>query len=125
MESGVLLNRKEGFQFEPLPPLAQIAPARALALVDVNGDNRLDLVIGQNDFTPEPQVGRMDGGVSLVLLGDGKGRFEPLMPHASGVVVPEEVRRLAVTDLNGDGLPALVFLVPGGLRSFVRLPDKQ
>jgi hypothetical protein len=29
-ESGVLLNKKEGFRFEPLPPLAQTAPARHL-----------------------------------------------------------------------------------------------
>jgi hypothetical protein len=121
LESGVLLNRKEGFQFVVLPPLAQMAPARDLALVDVNGDKRLDLVIGQNDFSPEPLVGRMDGGVSLVLLGEGQGRFDPLMPAASGVVVPEEVRRLAATDLDGDGRSDLVFRVaPGAFRCFVR-----
>lgn len=123
LESGVLLNKKEGFRFEPLPPLAQIAPARGLALVDVNGDGQLDLVIGQNDFSPEPQVGRMDGGVSLVLLGNGRGQFEPLLPDASGVLVPEEVRRLAVVDLDGNGRPDLVFRVsPGAFRCFARLP---
>lgn len=123
LESGVLLNKKEGFVFSKLPALAQIAPARDLALLDVNRDDKLDLVIGQNDFSPEPQVGRMDGGTSLVILGDGKGDFEPLMPDVSGVLVPEEVRRLAVTDLNGDSRPDLVFRVsPGGLRSFISSP---
>jgi hypothetical protein len=124
LESGVFLNKKEGFRFESLPPLAQIAPARDLALIDVDGDGRLDLVIGQNDFSLEPLVGRMDGGTSLVLLGKGQGRFEPLMPEASGVLVPEEVRRLAVTDLDGDGRADLVFRVsPGTFRCFVRLPS--
>jgi hypothetical protein len=124
LESGVFLNKKEGFRFEPLPPLAQIAPARDLVLMDVDGDGRLDLVIGQNDFSPEPQVGRMDGGTSLVLLGKGDGRFEPLMPEVSGVLVPEEVRRLVVTDLDGDGREDLVFRVsPRGFRCFTRLPN--
>ncbi len=125
LESGVLLNKKDGFHFAPLPPLAQIAPARDVALLDVNGEGRLDLVIGQNAFSPEPQGGRRDGGGSLVLLGTGHGQFEPLMPGASGVMVPEEVRRLAVTDLAGDGSPGLVFRVaPGAFRCFVRASGK-
>jgi hypothetical protein len=126
LESGVLLNKEEGFRFEPLPPLAQIAPARDLALLAANGDGRLDLVIGQNDFSPGPLVGRMDGGTSLVLLGNGHGSFESLMPDASGVLVPEEVRRLAVTDVDGDGRPDLVFRVaPGAFRCFAHLPNSQ
>ncbi|MFO1511798.1 MAG: hypothetical protein U1F83_02625 [Verrucomicrobiota bacterium] len=124
LESGVFFNKKEGFQFVPLPPLAQIAPVRDLALLDVNGDGRLDLVIGQNDFSPAPLVGRMDGGVSLVLLNEGQGRFTPLMPETSGVMVPEEVRRLMVTDLDGDGRSDLVFRVSSGnFRCFTRSPN--
>jgi hypothetical protein len=121
LESGVLLNNGRAvFEFVPLPALAQIAPARDLALVDVDGDGRLDLIMAQNDFYPQLETGRMDGGVSLLLLGNGKGGFEPVPPAKSGILIPEEARRLAVTDLNGDGHPDLVFAVSGGgFRAFV------
>lgn len=120
LESALLLNDGRGaFTFRPLPTLAQLAPVRDVAAVDVDGDGKLDLVLAQNDFSPHRETGRMDGGVSLVLQGDGQGGFEPLWPDRSGLVVPDEARRLALADLNADGRPDLVFLVPGGVRAFI------
>jgi hypothetical protein len=125
-ESGVLLNRgRAGFQFVPLPALAQISPARSMALVDVNLDGKLDLVIGQNDFSPAPRFGRLDGGVSMVLLGDGHGGFTPLRADQSGISIPSEVRHLSVVDLNHDGRPDLVFLLsPGKIVSYLNQAQK-
>ena len=45
----------------------------------------------------------MDGGVSLLLLGNGDGTFEPVWPDDSGLVVPYDAKSLAVTDVDGDG----------------------
>ena len=56
----------------------------------------------------------MDGGVSLLLVGDGKGGFEPLWPNRSGIVVPGDARKVQVVDLNGDAKPDLVFAVQNG-----------
>jgi len=121
LESGVLVNNgKAVFEFVPLPSLAQIAPARDVALADFNGDGKLDLVIAQNDFSPQRETGRMDGGVSLLLFGDGKGGFEPVWPNKSGVVVAGEAKRAFVTDSNGDGRPDMVFGgSPGAIRAFI------
>ena len=80
-ESGVLLNDGKGhLTFQALPRMAQIAPGFGLALADVDGDGRLDLCIVQNFFGPAPEHGRMDGGVSLLLLGQGDGTFERFGP---------------------------------------------
>lgn len=126
LESGLLLNDGQGrFAFQPLPTLAQLAPVRDLVVLDADGDGWLDLALAQNDFSPQRETGRMDGGVSLVLRGDGRGGFEALWPDRSGVLVPEEARRLVVADVNADGQADLVFLVPGGVRTFIRQPIER
>lgn len=115
LESVLLINEaRTRFRPVPLPPPAQIAPARDLALVDVDGNATLDLVIGQNDYSYNHYVGRMDGGVGLVLLGDGQGGFTPLAAGQSGLVVADEVRDLSVRDLNGDGRPDLAMVTSRG-----------
>ena len=79
LESGVLINDGDGkFAFRPLPRLAQIAPGFGAVLTEVDGDGRPDLYIAQNFFTAQPETGRMDGGMSLLLLGNNDGSFRPV-----------------------------------------------
>jgi hypothetical protein len=80
----------------------------------VNGDGHLDVVMAQNFYSPQPETGRMDGGVGLLLLGNGRGKFEPLWPDRSGIVVPGDARKVSIIELDGDGRPDLVFAVQGG-----------
>jgi hypothetical protein len=61
-----------------------------LAVHDVNGDGRLDLLIG-NEF-----------GDVLTLLGNGDGTFQPYQRADRNIA-------LAVADLNGDGKPDFLF----------------
>jgi hypothetical protein len=115
LESGVLINDGTGrFTFHPLPRLAQTSPAFGVALTDADGDGLTDIVLAQNFFTPQPETARMDGGVSLLLLGRGGGRFEPVRPDRSGIVVPGDAKSLVVTDLNGDGREDLIFGINDG-----------
>jgi hypothetical protein len=69
LESGVLLNDGQAhFVFRPLPRLAQAAPAFGVVLTDVDADGHNDLLLAQNFFGPQPETGRMDGGLSPELL---------------------------------------------------------
>ena len=47
----------------------------------------------------------MDGGVSVLLLGDGTTKFEPLLPDRSGLLVPGDAKALTISDLNNDSWP--------------------
>ncbi|MFT5042883.1 MAG: hypothetical protein ACI8TX_003876, partial [Hyphomicrobiaceae bacterium] len=108
LQSGILINvTKPGgaprFEFRPLPRLAQISPVFGLAFTEADGDGRPDLYLVQNFFGPQRETGRMDGGVSLLLLNHPTG-FEPMWPNHSGLVVAGDATSLSVTDLNDDGL---------------------
>jgi hypothetical protein len=115
LETGVLFNDGQGrFEFRPLPRLAQVAPAFGVAVEDVDADGNADVYVVHNFYSPAPETGRMDGGLSLLLKGDGKGSFIPVWPDASGLVVPGDAKSLTVTDLNGDQRPDFVVSVNNG-----------
>jgi len=104
LESGVLINDGSArFTFHPLPRLAQISPGFGVVLTDVDGDGQLDLYLVQNFFGPQRETGRLAGGVSLLLTGNGDGTFEPVWPDRSGLMVSGDAKGLAVVDINNDG----------------------
>ena len=80
----------------------------------------------QNFFSPQAETGRMDGGLSCLLLGDGHGHFEPVWPDESGLVVPFDAKSLVVADTNQDGLNDFVVGVNnGGTQVFERRPSER
>lgn len=45
----------------------------------------------------------MDGGLSLLLFGNGDGAFVSQLPYQSGLLVPEDAKGLSFTDFDQDG----------------------
>jgi len=109
LASGVFLQQADGtFRFQPLPRLAQSAPINAIIARDLDGDGLLDLFCVGNNFGPEPSTGRFDGGLGLLLKGDGHGGFTPLSPAQSGISVVGDARAAAAITLPGFKRPALI-----------------
>ncbi len=109
LESVLLINDGRG-TFEPavLPRLAQIAPAFGVVVTELDGDGHPDIVLGQNFFASQAETGNMDGGTSLVLRGHGDGRFTPLQPRESGLLVAGDATGVITTDFDGNGRPDLL-----------------
>jgi hypothetical protein len=96
----VALNDGTGrFTVQKLPSMAQWSSTNAVAIIDVNNDNRLDLIVGGNKFTFPPQFGRLDASRGDVLLNLGDGKFERLKSQASGLDLVGEVRDIKI--ING------------------------
>ena len=119
-ESGVFINNgndangEPTFTFRPLDLRAQFAPGFGVICSDVDGDGNADIFIAQNQGGTHPELPRFDGGVSLLLLGDGKGGFAPVEPLRSGIVEPGDGRACVLTDLDGDDWPDLAVTLNGG-----------
>jgi hypothetical protein len=76
------------------------AARSSITVADVNGDEKLDLLVANSG-------GEHLGGVgnTAVLLGNGDGTFQTAEIFESGAMGPTS---LAVADLNGDGKPDVV-----------------
>jgi enediyne biosynthesis protein E4 len=102
LASGVYHQRPDGtFEFRPLPTQAQISPITSIIVGDLEGRGALDLYCVGNNYGPEPSTGRFDGGVGLLLRGNGKGDFEAVAPWKSGLVAPGDTRLAALVRYAG------------------------
>jgi hypothetical protein len=109
LASGVFFQKSDGtFEFAKLPPEAQAAPIHTIAISDFDGDGNVDLFCAGNDFGGEPSTGRFDGGLGVLLVGDGKGGFTSVWPVSSGISVPGEARASLLLPVKGSNKPALL-----------------
>jgi hypothetical protein len=118
MASGVFVQAPDGrFSFRAFPREAQLAPLNAMVAADFDGDGNVDLLAAGNSHAPEPTTGRFDGGVGVVLKGDGRGGFTALSPAEAGVVATGEVRAAALL-ADAAGLRVVVARNEGSLLLF-------
>jgi hypothetical protein len=108
LESTVFLNRGSHFEAVSLPLQAQLAPAFAVCVADMDGDGFQDVFLSQNFFAVHPEISRYDAGRGLWLQGDGRAGFRALSPGETGVAVYGEQRGAAVCDFDADGRVDLV-----------------
>jgi hypothetical protein len=93
--SCIALNKGNGqFEIKKLPVFTQLSCINAVLCTDINNDGKTDLVMGGNFFHFQPQFSRLDASYGHVLLNNGKGEWEWVMPAQSGIEVRGEVKSI-------------------------------
>ena len=92
---GVLLGNGDGTFQKPVTYSSGGQYAEFVAISDVNGDGRPDLLVANGCV-----ASNCGQGAVAVMLGNGDGTFRAPVQYSSGGVYPMS---LSVVDLNGDG----------------------
>ncbi len=111
-------NKGNGeFEIQKLPAAVQFSSLNAILAIDLNQDNKMDLVMGGNQFGFLPQFGRLDANYGLVMMNKGKRQFELLEDRQSGLSITGQVRDIvllptkasnAILFIRNDDYPVLV-----------------
>lgn len=94
LESMYFENTGSGFKAHRLPRMTQTFPVYSILPMDLNQDGNLDLILGGNQNQTRIRIGKIDAGLGLVLLGDGKGNLTPLAPEGSGLGIKGDIKSI-------------------------------
>ena len=97
METVYLENQSNrGFIKRELPQEAQYAPVHGIAVEDFNNDGHLDILMAGNNSWTRIKFGRYSANHGVLLLGNGKGKFNYVSQARSGLNLKGNVRDLQI-----------------------------
>jgi len=112
----ILYNEGTHFRIEKLPQFAQLSPVNGTVFMDVNGDNKDELIIAGNMYGSEIETSRADASVGLVLTSDATGKFSHIPAVESGFYMQNDVKDMKPIQLAGGKKAFLVSCNDGELK---------
>lgn len=105
LESVYLENLGNGsFNLRALPIECQFSPVFGMVAEDFNDDGNEDILMVGNLYSMEVGLGRSDASNGLLLLGDGKGKFEVIKKNLGFLASKDAKALVKLNGLKGESL---------------------
>ncbi|CAM4289507.1 VCBS repeat-containing protein [Zobellia roscoffensis] len=82
------------FKLTPLPTAAQLSTVNAIQKLDFDQDGKLDLLLGENFYDTNTELGRYDAGYGTLLKNNGNGTFKEKSISQSGLLLNRQTRHI-------------------------------
>lgn len=91
--NAILINHGNlNFSVQAMPWKAQLSPFKTATVVDANGDDLPDILLGGNYYDNNIQMGRNDADFGTILVNKGGGKFEA--ESINGLEIKGQVRHI-------------------------------
>ena len=101
MSSYIMWNNNGQFELQKLDVDAQIGPITSSAIIDLNSDGKLDLLLSGNYYDTEPETVAYDGSYGCVLVNNGEQSFTSLPQNQTKWFAPWNVKSMVTVNSNG------------------------
>ncbi len=116
LKTTLFISNPQGkFEEKNLPLAVQFSPVFAMSLVDIDADDKKDLILAGNINRGRLRFGKYDANLGLVLAGRGAGTFEALSQPISGLNLRGDIRSIITVNnmvlfgINQQGIKTYMF----------------
>jgi hypothetical protein len=102
LETVVFENQNNHFVKLSLPVQAQYAPIYSIQIMDIDRDNRKDILLFGNNSYPRLKLGKLDGNYGMLFLQTSKLKFDYVPQIQSGLQVKGDVRSSAILSIANE-----------------------
>ncbi len=100
LRSGIFYNDHDSFRFAPLPDDAQMTTQYASWTGDINGDGRMDIILGGNQYNAKPEMGINAASYGNVLIQNVDQTFTSLTFQDSGLFEKGSIRYISTITIG-------------------------
>jgi len=91
----------KSFNTQNLSSGTQISVLNDAVVIDLNNDNKEDIILGGNFYGTDAEYGRYDASIGVTLINSGNSNFETISPSESGLKISGNVQHIKQIEVAG------------------------